>query len=58
MYYPLRAIKPFNFMLKIERDINQQDFEIVQSILLNLKNLNSFNFHPFDVVDQVGENSN
>ena len=46
-------------MLKIKRDINQQDFKIVD---LHLSNLN--NFHSLEVVDrvsetqpQVGENS-
>ena len=37
-------------MLKVKRDINQQDFKIVD---LHLPNLN--NFHLLEVVDRVSE---
>ena len=37
-------------MFKIKRDMNQQDFKIVNLYLVNLNN-----FHSFEVVDSVSE---
>ena len=37
-------------MLKIKRDINQQDFKIFD---LHLSNLNASNFHPLEFVARV-----
>ena len=40
-------------MLKMKRDINQQDFKKMTSILSNLND-----FHSFEVVDRVRHNFN
>ena len=43
-------IPAFELLLMIKRDINQQDFKIVTSILSNLNN-----FHSLEVVYRVSE---